>query len=111
MALGDLMHQPQKMSIDQVIHAVCGYYQVSGNDIFGSSRKRKFSFPRQMIMYLCRTETDASLPEIGEKLGNRDHTTILYGFEKISNLLETDPEARRDSVSIKSALYNAAAPA
>jgi chromosomal replication initiator protein len=107
MALGDLMHQPQKMSVDQVVKAVCDYYQVSIGEIFGSSRKRKFAFPRQMIMYLCRTETDASLPEIGEKLGNRDHTTVLYGFEKISNLLETDPETRRDSVSIKSALYNA----
>ena len=110
MALGDLVHQPQKMSIDQVIKAVCEYYQVSIVDISGSSRKRKFAFPRQMIMYLCRTETDASLPEIGEKLGNRDHTTVLYGFEKISNLLETDPEARRDSVSIKAALYNSPAP-
>ena len=60
-----------------------------------------------MAMYLARTETDSSLPNIGAALGNRDHTTVLYGYEKISSLLETDASARRDMLEIKAALYEA----
>lgn len=105
LALGDLMRQPQKVTIDQVVDAVCRHYGLTPQELASSSRKRKFAFPRQMAMYLARKETEASLPEIGERLGNRDHTTVLYGFEKISSLLETDAETRRDSVAIKASLY------
>lgn len=108
MALGDLLREPHKLDISQVITAVSRYYNVSETELSGSSRKRKVAYPRQMAMYLCRTETDASLPEIGEKLGNRDHTTILYGFEKIAALLDTNPNTRRESLSIKSSLYETA---
>ena len=57
-------------------------------------------------MYLIREETSASLPQIGEVLGGRDHTTILYGYDKISGQLETDDALRRQVVSIKEALYS-----
>ncbi|KAA3658345.1 MAG: chromosomal replication initiator protein DnaA [Chloroflexi bacterium] len=107
MALGDLLHKPHQVTIDQIVDVVCRYYHVTPEELFSSSRKRKIAYPRQMVMYLARTETDASLPEIGNKLGKRDHTTILYGYEKISGKLDTDPEARRDSVAIKSTLYQA----
>lgn len=106
MALGDLLHKPQQVTVDQIVEAVCKYYHVTEDELFSSSRKRKVAYPRQMVMYLARTETDASLPEIGDKLGKRDHTTILYGYEKISGKLDTDPDARRDSVAIKSTLYS-----
>ena len=105
MALGDILHKPQQVTVDQIVEAVCKYYHVTPEDLFSSSRKRKIAYPRQMIMYLARTETDSSLPEIGDKLGKRDHTTVLYGYEKISGMLNTDPDVRRDSVAIKSALY------
>ncbi len=108
MALGDLLHERSKLDVPQVIRSVCSHFNISEADMSGSSRKRKFAYPRQMAMYLCRTETDASLPEIGEKLGNRDHTTILYGYEKIAAMLDTDPDVRRDSLTIKSSLYETA---
>ncbi len=110
MALGDLMHPLQSLTLDQILTAVCQYYQVTLSDLASSSRKRKITFPRQMAMYLSRTETDASFPEIGEVLGNRDHTTILYGFEKIKAIVDTDRVARRDSIAIKTTLYNAQVP-
>ncbi len=84
MALADLIRQPQKLTIEQVMQAVCQYYQVTHQDMIGDSRKRTIAFPRQMAMYLARTETDASLPLIGTYLGDRDHSTVLYGYEKIS---------------------------
>ena len=105
MALADLVRKPDNMTIDQVIEAVCRYYNVATADLLSSSRKRAIAFPRQIAMYLARTETDASLPQIGESLGNRDHTTVLYGFEKIASLLETDAMARRDTLEIKAAMY------
>jgi chromosomal replication initiator protein len=106
MALVDLIHKPENMTIDQVIEATCRYYNVSADAIASKSRSRAIAFPRQMAMYLARTETDASFPQIGVKLGNRDHTTILYGYEKITSLLETDAAVRRDMLEIKQSLYD-----
>ena len=56
-------------------------------------------------MYMSRTETDASLPQIGQQLGNRDHTTIMYGHNKIETLVEKDPAVRREMLELKSILY------
>jgi chromosomal replication initiator protein len=112
MALADLVRRPQKLTIEQVIDAVCNHYDVAGDALSGSSRARVVAFPRQVAMYLARTETDASLPQIGSKLGNRDHTTIMYGYDKIATLIEKDPAARREMLQIKARLYegvNAAA--
>lgn len=107
MALADLVRRPEKVTIPQVIEAVCAYYNVTQDALASTSRSRTIAFPRQMAMYLARTETDSSLPYIGAQLGNRDHTTVLYGYEKIAALLETDATARRDMLEIKAALYEA----
>ena len=105
MALGDLIQDSRNLTIEQILTAVCTHFSVTLEALSSSSRKRKIAYPRQMAMYVARTETDASLPEIGEKLGNRDHTTILYGCEKISTLIDSDQSVRRDALAIKSALY------
>ena len=107
MALADLVRRPEKVTVPQVISAVCAYYNVTQDALTSTSRSRTIAYPRQMAMYLARTETDSSLPHIGEQLGNRDHTTILYGYEKIVALVETDATARRDMLEIKAALYEA----
>lgn len=105
MALADLMQRTEKITVEQVITAVSEHYHVSMEALYSSGRSRTISFPRQMAMYLARTETDASFPQIGTALGNRDHTTILHGYEKISNLIETDGTVRQDMMQIKSTLY------
>jgi chromosomal replication initiator protein len=105
MALADIIRRPDKVTISQVIQAVCSYYNVSVEALASTSRSRAIAFPRQMVMYLARTETDASLPQIGAQLGNRDHTTVLYGYEKISSLLDTNTITRRDMLEIKANLY------
>ncbi len=109
MALADLLRQPQSPTIDRVIDAVCDYYNVSRDDLTSNSRKRIIAFPRQMAMFLSRSETDASLPQIGAKLGHRDHSTVMYGCDKIASLLETDATTRRDSLQIKATIYEDAA--
>jgi chromosomal replication initiator protein len=57
-------------------------------------------------MYLIREETGASLPQVGEALGGRDHTTVMYGCEKIGELLEQDDSLRRQVLAIRQTLYN-----
>jgi chromosomal replication initiator protein len=105
MALSDLV-RPDKVTVDQVVDAVCRYYKVSQDAMSSSSRSRTIAYPRQIAMYLARTETDASLPQIGARLGNRDHTTILYGYEKIAKEVERDDSIRRDTLEIKAVLYD-----
>lgn len=105
-ALSELMHRPEEVTIDHVINTVANYYRITVEAIRSNSRSRTVAFPRQMAMYLARTETSLSYPQIGAKLGNRDHTTILYGYEKISELLETDANVRRDNLEIKAILYD-----
>lgn len=57
------------------------------------------------MMYLLRTETSASLPTIGELLGGRDHTTVMYGCDKIEDLLETDDSLRKQVSLVRENLY------
>ncbi len=59
----------------------------------------------QVAMYLMRKETDASLPQIGEVLGGRDHTTVMYAIEKIANQIETTADLRKRVISVKQQLY------
>jgi chromosomal replication initiator protein len=105
MALADILHTSEKVTLDQVLLVVAEHYRVSVDQLRGTSRSRAIAFPRQMAMYLAREETDASFPQIGTFLGNRDHTTILYGYEKIASIVETDSSVRRDAMKIKASLY------
>lgn len=108
MALSELLYHPEEITPEHVINTVAGYYRVTVDSLRSTSRTRTISFPRQMAMYLVRTETELSYPQIGDRLGNRDHTTVLYGYEKISELRETDANIRRDILQIKAALYDSA---
>ena len=109
MALADSLRRPERISVEQIIDTVARYYNVSGDVLISSSRKSTIARPRQVVMYLARTETDASLPQIGAQLGPRDHTTVLHGYEKIAGLVDTEPQLRRDLLEIKAMLYERAA--
>ena len=71
-------------------------------------RSREVALPRQIAMYLLREESNISLPSIGESLGGRDHTTIMYGCDKIADLLERDDQLRRQVIEIRENLYGQA---
>jgi chromosomal replication initiator protein len=60
-------------------------------------------------MYLLRKETDASFPQIGDALGGRDHSTVMYAINKIANEIETKTDLRKRVVSVKQQLYGQAA--
>lgn len=108
MALADQVNKPAKLTVPQVMQAVTDYYRLTLDRLCSKNRSRVVSHPRQIAMYLARTETEASFPQIGQHLGDRDHTTILHGYEKIAGLIETDEKVRRDVLQIKAALYESA---
>jgi len=105
-AIADLLPRRHSLSAAQILTAVATFYNVNLDDIIGRDRSKDISTQRQMAMYLVREETDASLPEIGTLLGGRDHTTVMHGCEKISNLIETDESTRRQFLSIRERLYS-----
>lgn len=73
-----------------ILEVVAEHFSVTTSDLTSKKRPREIAYPRQIVMYLCRKLTDASLPRIGEILGKRDHTTILHGYDKISTDIQND---------------------
>jgi len=98
-----LKHKP--VTVDYVIAIVAEFYRVDIADLTGRSRNKEVVLPRQVAMYLLREETDASLPQIGDLLGGRDHTTVMYAHDKITEQIEADDTRRREILAIKERLY------
>ncbi len=82
-------------SLEDIIMAVADYYGVSPEEVCGRGRSREVSTARQVAMYLAREEADASLQQIGEALGGRNHSTVLYSCERVADLMATDSQMRR----------------
>ena len=102
--LESILSHTLDLSPAQILTAVARHYHLSEEELTGRSRKRAVCQPRQLCMYLIREETDSSLPQIGELLGGRDHTTIMHGCEKVAGQIETDEQLRRDWLAIKEML-------
>ena len=104
--LADMQARPSAVTPDRIIAAVAAQFAVDEDRLLSNDRTRQVALPRQVAMFLIREGTNASLPQIGEVLGGRDHTTIMYGCDKIAGLLETDDGLRRQVASIRENLYN-----
>ena len=76
------------ISPTDIITATAQYFKLSVDDLYGSSRSQSIATARQIAMYLCRERTNLSLPKIGQLFGNRDHTTVMYAYKKISDLMK-----------------------
>jgi chromosomal replication initiator protein len=104
-ALADLLPQRSDVAPEKIIELVAREWQISVDALLGRGRSQKVAQPRQVAMYLLRKETNASLPQIGEALGGRDHTTVMYAIDKIANEIETKTDLRKRVVNIKQQLY------
>jgi chromosomal replication initiator protein len=91
----------QRVSIDDVLNAVAEYYRLSLDDLRGKQRDKHIVVPRQVAMYLMRQETEASLLEIGQSLGGRDHSTVLHGCEKIGREVNENTALRKEVLAIR----------
>jgi len=103
--LAELLARPTSVSVDKIIHLVAEYYGIEIAALCGQSRSRELVRPRHVAMFLAREEASASLPHIGTAMGGRDHTTILYGVNKIAEEIEQDDSLRREVLSIREQLY------
>lgn len=79
---------PRVVNSNQLIKAVADFYNLKEEEILNSSRRKEIVKPRQVLMFLLREELKCSFPTIGRKLGGKDHTTIIYGCEKITKEIE-----------------------
>ncbi len=83
--------RPKKIiSIKEVVKTVSDFYNIEEQLIYDKTRKKEIIKPRQIIMYILREDFNISFPAIGEKLGGRDHTTVMHSCEKIKNDIKTD---------------------
>ncbi|MEC8383210.1 MAG: chromosomal replication initiator protein DnaA [Pseudomonadota bacterium] len=106
-ALKDLLTiHSRQVSIEQIQQAVARYYKLKVSDLLGKRRLQSVARPRQVAMYITKTLTSRSLPEIGRYFGNRDHTTVLHACQKIAKLLETDADLKVDFDNLVNVLTN-----
>lgn len=84
----------QELTVEKILKEVSCLYGVSVQDIKGKRRTKAIVIPRQVSMFLSRELTDCSFPEIGQKIGGRDHSTVMYACSKIAENLEESSELR-----------------
>lgn len=100
-AVRDLVrpHEPKRIKIEDIQRAVARHFNVSRSDMLSSRRTANVVRPRQIAMYLAKTLTLRSLPEIGRRFGGRDHTTVLHAVRKIETLADKD-QALADEIDL-----------
>jgi len=95
-AIPDLPKPPEivlPLCARKIVKAVSAAYEVRTAELYGPLRTARLVRPRQVAMYLIRRQTKLSLPQIGMIL-NRDHTTVIHGIKRVTDLLETEAEFR-----------------
>ena len=108
LALRDIIanKSSKAITIEYIQEIVANYFNVTVDDLKSARRTKSITYPRQIAMYLCRKNTDNSLPKIGEEFGGRDHTTVIHAYEKISDALnkDKDPLLKSDIESLSKKL-------
>jgi chromosomal replication initiator protein len=104
--LVDLLPRRGDVQPDEIVGGVARAFGVTPEQMRSRDRSRQVALPRQIAMFLLREEANVSLPHIGEVLGGRDHTTVMYGCDKVADLLETDDKLRRQVIEIREQIFN-----
>jgi len=104
-ALIDLLPRRSTIEPRQIVDAVACAFGLTSESLLGRERTRKVALPRQIAMYLMREEANISLPQIGEALGGRDHTTVMYACDKVGDLIERDDRFRRQVIQIREQIF------
>jgi chromosomal replication initiator protein len=102
--LKDLFSQAKVITIDKIQNVVSNYFNIPLNDMLSQRRSRPLARPRQIAMFLAKKMTTRSLPEIGRRFANRDHTTVIHAVKTIVRLSEQDDEMKNNVNQIKSLL-------
>jgi len=103
--IGATRQRPKHISAKQVIERTAKYFQITQQDITGPKRDKDIVTPRQIAMYLLRSELHLSYPRIAKELGRKDHTTAIHSIEKIEKEAGLDPAMKNAISTIKEKLY------
>lgn len=97
--------KPKKMlSVKEVVKTVCDFYNLEEESIYNKTRRKEVVKPRQVVMYILREDFNISFPSIGEKLGGRDHTTVIHSYEKIKEDIKTNPLLSQEITQLRTML-------
>lgn len=89
-------HKDDRKSYTNILDIVSNYYNISTSEILSKNRKKKFVFPRQIAMYILKDLYDLTYKKIGQIFNNRDHSTVIYSIEQISNDIQIDKDKKND---------------
>ena len=95
---------PKAVNAQSILSAVAERYDVTVADIQSKKRNREYVLPRQVAMYMIREMTSLSTTDIGRELGDRDHTTVMHGCEKINDAMHKDPTFRKSIDELKESI-------
>ena len=102
--LKDVFSQIRVITVDKIQNVVSNYFNISLSEMLSQRRSRPLARPRQIAMYLAKKMTTRSLPEIGRRFANRDHTTVIHAVKTITRISEQDDEMKKNINQIKSLL-------
>jgi chromosomal replication initiator protein len=106
--LADIISTRKKKGVNHtdIIKAVADFFGIEVRELIEKGRKKKVAVPRQIAMYLIRTELSSSYPGIGEFFGGRDHTTALHAFKKIDKQVKEDEKMEEDIKVLKDRIFS-----
>lgn len=97
--------KPKKtVMIKDVVKIIADFYNIDEESIYNKTRRKEVVRPRQVIMYVLREDFGVSFPSIGDKLGGRDHTTVIHSYEKIKTEVKTDSVLAQEITQVRSML-------
>jgi chromosomal replication initiator protein len=96
-----LIYQEKQLSIENIQQTVAEYYKIRVADLLSKRRTREITRPRQLAMSFAKEFTNLSLPQIGDRFGGRDHTTVLHACRKIAELVQSDSKMREDQRNLQ----------
>tara|TARA_B100001175_G_scaffold196135_1_gene166488 strand:- start:2327 stop:2974 length:648 start_codon:yes stop_codon:yes gene_type:complete len=102
--LKDVFSQIKVITVDKIQNVVSNYFNIPLSEMLSQRRSRPLARPRQIAMFLSKKMTARSLPEIGRRFANRDHTTVIHAVKTITRLSEQDDEMKKNINQIKSLL-------
>ena len=103
--LGNAKTRPKHISAKQIIERTARHFSISVDEITGAKRDKDIVMPRQVAMYILRSELHLSFPKIARELGRKDHTTAIHSVEKIEKEIHIDNDIRTAINDIKELLY------
>lgn len=92
--------------IEEIVKATADFFSIKTTDLRSQKKNKELALPRQIAMYLSRTLTNSSFPDIGNRIGGKDHSTVIYAFRKIQDLIRKDPRMEKTVADIVDILKN-----